>query len=515
MSIFKRKLLSLIALILWGSTSFSALNLTATVPLEIAVIPDACSTLMVQTGDLVRAPDLIQSMANANVYLQEWETASRALGAEGYAFTTESVAHSLQAQFGPIVTLTTFSRELDRNAFAALSPHIAGLLARLKGGAIVASGGTMGNRDDASAYGGGVGIVQNMAMQLKIKTLSLTAAKGFGYRAAPADFLYFSLGGFGTESHMMERLSKALVVIGGGGQAYNEATEYLLYNPTGLLVIIDDREVIDGTSRNLLKDPRFQALAAVASSRIVIAPNGSVAGDEIARRLGIHSTSAPINMLAASKVNVADPNMDLRLLQPGSLRIGFSGWSNWDKTSEDVRDNAATHLPRITAALEHIHQLLVTGQKQVIYATTGNDPKQSITPAFETLVHNLEATDYARYVAITATKLKIEELNPRVRTLMYVSPDWQGLTQQTVARVDAFITSGGNQTVVDQATQAAKLKRHHLHILGANTLTDMRIETMRGSKDKDDGKNPNLTVLSPEQILSLDLPALLKILGAE
>ncbi len=462
--------------------------------------PTFCDALL-STGQLTRVSELRERLSDMSKFLKELETHHKKGKSEPFAFSTPETAPLLEATYGPIITFTTFSRELTPSEHFTVSSHILGLLSSLpRSAAIVASGGTMGERGNAKAIGGGVGIAQNASRQFDFKTLSITASKGFKYKAAFADFILFSLGDFGSESKLMYQLSKALIVVGGGGQAYNEALEYLVYNPDGLLIVIGDPN-IGGSSKNLAADPRFLKLAE-NNKNIIIAPSGSEAGLVLADRLGIKARIEDVRPLTGRGLNLIQPSADFHSLVPDSKILGFSGWSNFGR-SPDAASNSEIVI-KINKAIEYIHSVVSQRGRPTIYATAGNDPKfKDQVPAFETLVHGLAASESVRYLALTAKKLKLDELNPRIDAISYISPDWQTRTHQFVGRVDAFITGGGNGAVLDQAIQAANLALPHIHILGANTLTDMRMEKV---------KNPNLRVLTPEQILSLSPEEIISIL---
>lgn len=438
-------------------------------------------------------------------YLVELEAHHEGRGSMPVALSTPEAALALEGAHGPIITFTTFSRELNADEHFRLANHFMGLLSMLpRGGVIVASGGTMGSREDLNTRGGGVGIVQSAAMSLDFKTLSITAASGFKYRAAPANYLLFSLGGFGSESRLMYELSKALIVIGGGGQAYTEATEYLLYNPTGLLIVIDDDNA-GSSSNKILHDSRFQALAE-KHPNIIIAKTGSEAGIILADRLGIKSKASQVQAFAEKKLNVLSAYVDYKMLLPGAKIIGFSGWSDFSRAGPDLQENRTAIVSDIERALHRIHETLAKAKISLFFATAGNDPHftDHQIPAFESIVHRLPEDPNVRYLALTASEMKINELNPRVSGISFVSQKWADRTQQLVARVDAFITAGGNKAVIDQSIQAANLKRPHIHIMGGNTLTDMRMSKLN---------NPNLKLLGAKQVMELNDEEILRSLG--
>lgn len=484
---------------------FAAGDGTSPLPSSTSGISRDCVRMLAQTGELVSISDLRTHLKNMEMYLAELEAHHGSGGTVPYGFATPDTARALEAVHGPIVTFTTFSRELASAEHFQLANHFSGFLSSLpRGGVIVTSGGTMGERSNANGTGGGVGVVQKMAMAQGFKTLSITASRGFGYRAAPADFLLFSLGGFGSESRMMYELSKALVVIGGGGQAFNEATEYLLYHKDGVLIIVDD-PTVGGSGHSLAKDPTFQALAAV-DPRIIIAKNGTDAGMKLAARLGIKIKTSEIMKHTKDRLNIVRPDVDLHMLIPGSKVVGFSGWSDFKRAGNDVMAEGHRIRSDVETALEKIHNALAKMNSPLFYVTAGNDPtfEGTTVPAFETMVHKLPLHDNVRYVGLTASKVSPDSLNERIKTLSFISPSWEGRTQQMMARIDSFVTSGGNQTVVEQAIQAANLQAPHLHILGANTLTDLRMSKI---------KNPNLVLMTPEQVLRADDAELQRILG--
>jgi hypothetical protein len=464
-----------------------------------------CDLMLAKTGELTSISDLLAKVDMMKQYLTELQQHHEGTGTIPHAFSTPETATRLEAIYGPIITSTTFSKELNADETFRMTSHIMGLLSALpQGGIIPASGGTNGSRDEVGSRGGGVGIFQTISRSMGFKTLSITAAAGFEYKAAPADFLLFSLGGFGSESRLMNQLSKALVVFGGGNQAYNEAVEYLITNPEGTLVIIDDPQV-GGTSQTLANTPEFKNLAR-QDSRIIIAHSGSQAGLLLADRLGIKKRALQIDYLAKTHLNILNPHADLHILVPGSKIIGFSGWSDFSKAGIDKIENASAIRVDMHGALEHIHRVLKKTQQPFLYATAGNDPQFDKAPIqpFETMVHQLDDDPNIRYLALTAAKLDLKELNPKIKALSFISPNWEDRTQQFVARTDAFITGGGNQAVIDQSIQAAALNMHQIHIKGANTLTDLRIARI---------KNPNLKVLSPKEIMALDDYTILKYLG--
>jgi hypothetical protein len=470
----------------------------------LGTTPLTCIELLLQSGQVTKASDLRARLDDMRTYLAELESYHTGSATEAVVLSTPESARQLEAAWGPIISTTTFSRELDRKSYLQLSSHILGFLSGLpQGRAIIASGGTMGDRTDPTGTGGGVGMIQIAARQLGFKTMSITASAGFKYRAAPSDFLLFSMDGFGSESRMMYELSKVLVVIGGGGQAYNEAVEFLIYNPNGILVFIDDPD-LGGSSVTLMNDSRFKEFAS-KHRQIIIAKTGSEAGTKLAEALGISSLSPGIVEASHVGMNIISPNADLHQLLPNSHLIGFSGWSNFEKSGPDVVAKGAETVASIGKAIKHIHSAIAAGEQNVFYATAGNDPKFATPlPPFETMVHELPASPAVDYIAITASKVAFKDLNPRVTKVSFVASQWAERTQQLVARLDAFITAGGNQAVIDQSIHAALLKRHHIHILGANTLTDLRIEKL---------KNPNLKVLTPAQILALDPASIRTTLG--
>lgn len=463
-----------------------------------------CEMLLSQSGQLTSAELLKERLESMATYLTELAAHHEGRGTRPYVLSTPDAARHLEGTFGPIISTTTFSRELTNEEYLRIAGQIGGFLNGLpQGRSIIASGGTMGSRSDASTSGGGVGILQKMAMQLGFKTLSITATGGFKYRAAPADYLLFSLDGFGSESRMMFELSKALFVLGGGAQAFNEATEYLVYNPKGILVLVDDPK-IGGSSSTLLDDPRFLELSRLHPN-IIVAKSGSEAGILLSEKLGINS--APTHVREASKrgINVLNPNADLHQLLPNSLIVGFSGWSDYGKSGVDLQDKYSEISANIAKVLSKIHNLITKSGKNVFYATAGNDPSfESGAQSFETLVHELPGTPNVNYIALTARSLKLNELNSRVQNISYIADTWSERTQQLVSRVDVFITAGGNQAVIDQTINAAHLERRQIHILGGNTLSDLRISRI---------KNPNLKCLTPDEVLGMSDSDLLAAMG--
>ncbi len=469
--------------------------------------PRLCDQMLLQTGQLVDVEALREQLANMNTFFGELsEFHDEHDGTRPMAFSTPETASILEASHGPIISFTTFSRELAPKEYFTVTNHVLGLLSSLQqGGAIVASGGTMGNRGE-NGTGGGVGIIQQTAKALGFKTLSITAASAFKYRAAPADYILFSLGSFGSESQMMYRLSKALVVIGGGAQAYNEALEYLAFNPNGLLILIDD-ESVGGSSSKILNDPRFRNLANL-HQQIIVARTGSEAGLRMAEHLGLRAQQEKIASLASQRLNVISPNADFHSLMPGSKIIGFSGWSKFSLAGPDVLAHASEISSATDRALDRIHRALMGSNLPYLYATAGNDTvtDESTVAAFENRVHALPTAENIRYLALSSSSMRLSELSERFAAISFVSPTWADRTQQFVVHVDAFVTSGGNKTVIDQAIQANSLNKPHIHILGANTFADMRIEQL---------KNPNLKCLTPDQIVALDDKTLLGYLGIQ
>lgn len=472
--------------------------------------PADCNRLMQDAGQLFSVSEAIQETANQLAYYQEFEAFHQRRGTKGWMVSTPDAIKTLESEFGPPITFTTFSRELTSEEHYLVAEQVLGVLSNLpQKGAIITSGGTMGERGDPHSIGGGVGITQKTSMQLGFKTLSVTASKAFKYRAAHADYLCVTPGGFSSESRTMYELSKALIVIGGGGQAYVEALEYLQFNPKGILVLIDAAG-IEGSSRKLMSDLRFVELAA-KHPNIIIAKNGSEAAIELTDRLGLRIGDHKNTTLeaAAKGVNRLSHNADLHVLLPKSRIIGFSGWSNFDLAGPDAVPVAKEISTRVEAAMKRIHQAFLSSDRALLYATAGNDPKLGNTgvPAFETYAHELDLpVRRGKHIALTVAQMPIAELNSKISAYSVVAPTWGQRTFQLAARVDLLVTSGGNQTVIEQSIQAAHLKRPQLHISGANTLTDLRIEQLKA-------KNPNLVVLTPEQIAAKSDAELLSLTG--
>ena len=469
-----------------------------------------CNNLITKAGQLVSAQSIIDETANQLLYLKEFLSYHVENKTEGYVLSSVDTIKTLESEFGPPITFTTFSRELNPQEHYRLTEQVLGVLSNLPpSGVMIVSGGTMGERGVIQSIGGGVGIVQSASMNLGFKTLSITSSKAFQYKAAHADYLFFTQGEFSSESRIMYENSKALVMLGGGGQAYNEALEYLQFNPQGLLIVIDAPEV-GGSSKRLLDDSRFSNLAKIYPN-LIIARNGSEAGVLITEKLGLRKSSTKAKALAAAKkrVNILSPNSNFHLLMPNSKIIGFSGWSNFDLSLPDAIQDAKSIGEKTEAALYKVHHAFQLLDNSLLYATAGNDPKISKVgvPAFETFVHNLPLNEgKGKHIAFTAETVDIKQLNPNISAISFVASAWSTRTYQLPARIDLLVTAGGNKTVIDQSIQAANLKLPHLHILGANTLTDMRIEGLKNT-------NPNLVVLSPEAISQLSEVEILSKLG--
>lgn len=488
MQIFAR--ISLIAVS--GLFIFGDGTLRAGVPLE----QKGCEALAfgIEAGQLVSLAALSEQVDNLKGYLERLQRARPG----AVALATPEVAEQLQGTFGPIITFASYSRELDPLLHYAISAHVQGLLSAIpQQAAIIASGGTMGSLATPGHLGGGVGIVHHSSTSMGFKTMSITSASGFKYDAAPSDFLLFSLGSWGSESRLMLELSKALVLVGGGEQSYREATEYLQYNPKGILVLIDDEDV-GGSGQELLRDPRFRKLAG-QHPNIIIAKSGTDAGMRLTEKLGLRIPDflGPVQLdKLAPKLNFLSPEADFHLLVPNSRIVGFSGWSDFRKAGVDLVKQGKMISQSMEQALQYLHQLFVAQPNEILYATAGNDPQLGNykVPAFESLVHALPQAANVRYVALTSTRLKLAELNPRVNVVSYVAPDWRTRLHQFVSRLDILVTAGGNDAIIDQAIHADLLKKPHIHISGANTLTDLRISRL---------KNPNLRIVTPEEALKI------------
>lgn len=474
---------------------------SASSPLDLPV----CD-LLLKSGALVDADSMQTLLQKLDRYLEGMKQLLG--GKKPLVFSNPETLAKLEASFGPIVSFTTFSKELDDDTKFHIANHAFGLLSSLPRGEVIpASGGTMGDFDNPEAEGGGVGIFQQAAIQMGFPVLSITASKGFGFKPAPAHFLFFTLGEFGSESELMLRHSKVLVVMGGGGQATREGLEYLIRNPNGFLIVIDDKR-IGGASESILNDPRFRELAAV-DSRIAIVRSGNEAGVRIAQRLGLRARLETVNeTMAESRRNIHDASVNYGLLGVKSKVIVYSGWSDFSKAGPTLQgDTAQLVAKNVEKALAHVHEALISSKTTLVYSDAGNDPpaKNGI-PAFETLIHRLPKAKGIYSAAISSRELNFDELNPDVAAVSFVAPTWASRTLELIARGDVFISSGGNQAVLDQAVHAKNRSLPHLHIVGANPLTDMSIQRLQ---------NPKLHALTPDQILNLSYNEILSILQIE
>lgn len=195
-----------------------------------------CEQALLDWGGALTLEEFHNHMAGLQAFIEGLKA-----GEGGKSVVVLSGPERLKDLPGPVVTFTTFSRELSPELSFRLATHVAGFVSALpRGRIVIASGGTMGNQSDPKSRGGGVGIVHQVATGLGYPVLSIVATKAFGYRPAPTDFLLVAPGNFGSESDTMLTHSDALVVIGGGNQAQAEALSYLNRNPNGILVLIED-----------------------------------------------------------------------------------------------------------------------------------------------------------------------------------------------------------------------------------------------------------------------------------
>lgn len=259
-----------------------------------------------------------------------------------------------------------------------------------------------------------------------------------------------------------------------------------------------------------MNQPEFRNLADLhlksPSGRILFSSTGSDAGAQLVRRMKLDETISGISMVRKDGINVVVPEA-VGLLVPGSRTVGFSGWSDPRSQGIDKQDKFKDIEESVKLAINHIHEAILSTDRPYFYATAGNDPKTSeeLPKPFETLVHGLGENPNITYLGIAAKSLNTEELNPRVRVLSFVSNNWTDRATRFVLAIEVLITSGGNDAVISQAYKAAQLKKPHLHISGANTITDLAIEQMQNM-------NPNLKILSPEKIMTLSLDEILSLL---
>jgi hypothetical protein len=470
-----------------------------------------CAAMLQSLGMVTDVKEYAKTLQDQQKFMKELMKHEKETGRAVSVIFDPDVIHHLKQSHGPVISLVTYSRELSPTENVQVATHLNGLFSTIPSGrAIIASGGTMGDRGVATSYGGGVGMAHPMAMNMGFEVLSFTSAAGYKYKAAPANYVFASTGKFGSESQVMLKHSDSMVMLGGGGQAMTEAKQYLNYNTDGLLVVIDD-PAVGGSAQALRDDALFQNLVSNYPDRIKVVRSGSEAAVLINSRFKLeNNVGAQLRKLAEhghNEMNIFSPNFDIDSLGQNARVVAFSGWSNFSKTSVDLVEKSAEVQARTEKALAHLNEALLGARNNMFYATAGNDPDfKGQIPAFESMVHNLDTREKVKYLAVTAEQMKLEELNPKVKAISYVSKDWTQRTQQVVSKSHAFVTSGGNVTVIDQARVAAAAGKPHIHILGANSLSDLAIIDLKK-------KNKNLHTLTPEELLALPPHRIREMLG--
>ncbi len=481
-----------------------------TIAANKAVLSNCAETLQA-LGMVTSVDDYSKTLDDQRKFIKELKKHEKITGKGVSVIFDPDVIEHLKQSHGPVISLVTYSRELNPTENVQVATHLNGLFSTIPSGkAMIASGGTMGERGIDSSYGGGVGMAHPMAMKMGFEVLSFTSAGGYKYKAAPANYVFASTGKFGSETQVMLRHSDGMVLLGGGGQAMTEAKQYLNYNPKGLLVVIDDDKV-GGTAQALKDDEHFKILVQNYPDRIKIVKSGSEAAVEINKTFKLNNNVGEqlqkLSEHGHKNMNIFSPDFDINSLGENPRVIAFSGWSQFSKTSVDLLNKGQEIKAKTEEALKHINESLLASKNNLFYSTAGNDPvHQNEIPAFETMVHNLDGNDRVNFIAVTSESMKLDELNPKIKSIAYVSKDWSQRTQQVVAKSHALITSGGNVTVIDQSRVAAASLRPQLHILGANSLSDIAIIDLKR-------KNKNLYTLTPEEIMKLSPAEIRKILG--